>query len=172
MSARDSDLIVGRIGKPFGLKGVVRLRVLCDFPQFFSVGRQLKAARDGKEKTVVVDRADLSRMLIGFDGYNTPEEAAELAGYELFTTISETRSAIKLKENEHFWFDVIGLPAVENGEKLGVVEEIREGSPATIVIAPIGKKRRLIIPYDDHFIGGVQKGALVVRHCAELIEAL
>lgn len=146
--------------------------MLCGFPQLFSVSRKFKAALGGKEKTLIVDRADPSHMLMGFDGYNTPEEAAKLTGYGLFTTISETRSAVRLKKNEHFWFDVIGLFAMENGAKLGVVKEIREGEPAMIVIAPIGKKQRLIVPYDDHFIIGVQEGNLIVRHCAELIEAL
>jgi 16S rRNA processing protein RimM len=170
--AENNALYLAQIGKTFGVNGLLKLRLDSDFPEFFAVGRTLKAVLGERERNLTINRFDFNRALIGFVGFDSPETAAALTNYELFTTIDETKKTIALKEGERFWFDLIGAPIVENGVQIATIERIDEGSEPLLTLTIEGKKRRLVIPYNDRFIIGAQNDVLVTQNVTALIEAL
>ncbi|MDR1452303.1 MAG: ribosome maturation factor RimM [Helicobacteraceae bacterium] len=172
-SARSNDeLYLAKIGKTFGLKGLLRLRFDSDFPEFFAVGRTLKAVLGSQTRELTIDRFDRDRLLIGFEGFNSPEEAALLTNCELLTTIKETKAAIALNKGERFWFELIGIEVVENGEVVGKIVDILAGDPPLLTLQIAGKKQRLIAPYVDRYIEGERENRLIVKNVKALIDAL
>lgn len=169
---------VARVGRKVGLKGFLKLQILSDFPEFFTPGRAFTAVRADETRTLTVDAFHEDRAEIRFRGVTTPEAAAELTHFVLTTTVDETRKAIALGEGEHFWFDVIGLEVYEGDVRIGTVENIDEAGQTYLVIAldPAlkAKQKRLLLPWIDHFVAGVDtagKGVQVTR-ALELLEAL
>jgi 16S rRNA processing protein RimM len=171
-SAQSNDLYLAKIGRAFGVKGLLRLRLDSDFPEFFVVGRTLKAVLGDHTLELTIDRFDGDRLLIGFSGFDTPEDAARLTNRELFTTIEETKAAITLKEGERFWFELIGAQAMENGEIIATIVDIQEGATPLLILEAAAKPRRLAIAYDERYIVGFENGVLTTRNVAELIKAL
>ncbi|MDR0664816.1 MAG: ribosome maturation factor RimM [Helicobacteraceae bacterium] len=173
MSDRDSGaLYLAKIGKTFGLKGLLKIRLDSDFPDFFTIGRTLKAALGDQTLELTVDRFDAKRALIGFEGVNAPEEAARLTNYELFTSIADTKAAIKLNEGERFWFELIGMAAIENDEIIGKIVEITNGDPPLLTLEIKGKTQRLIAPYSDRFVEGAKDNRLIMKNIRALIDEL
>lgn len=169
---------VARVGRKVGLKGFLKLQILSDFPEFFTLGRTFVATRGDETRELTIDAFNEGREEVRFKGFNTPEAATTLTHFALTTTIDETREAIELEEGEHFWFDVIGLPVYEGEIKLGSVEGIDESGQTYLAIkldsAFCAKQSRLLLPWIDRFVVGVDKEAKRVRvaHALELLEAL
>ncbi|MDR2152512.1 MAG: ribosome maturation factor RimM [Helicobacteraceae bacterium] len=173
MSARDNDaLYLAKIGKTFGLKGLLKLRVDSDFPEFFAIGRTLKAVLGAQTQTLTIDRFEADRALIGFKGFDAPEVAASLTNYELFTTIADTKAAIALKEGERFWFELIGMDAVENGKTIGKILEVTDADPPFLTLEIKGKTQRLVVPYSDRFVEAAQEDRLIMKNVRALIDEL
>ncbi|WP_187152450.1 PRC-barrel domain-containing protein, partial [Campylobacter concisus] len=70
-----------------------------------------------------------------------------------------TRKNCKLRKNEFFQFDIIGLKVVENGEFLGIVEDIQDNFANSLLyiktdeeFITAGKPKNFYIPYLEHFI--------------------
>jgi 16S rRNA processing protein RimM len=112
---------IAQVGKTHGLRGDLKLHLHTDFPEQFQVGYSFKSSI-GELK---ISRINLKRGTVAFNGYNTIESARRLTNVKLYSSIEETRERCKLNEGEHFWFDLEGCQVVEDGETLGVVEEIQ-----------------------------------------------
>jgi 16S rRNA processing protein RimM len=103
---------IAKIGKTYGVKGWQKLHPLTDFPEQFKPNTTFESDRID----LTIEKIDLKRNLVKFKGINTPEEAKKLINRMLYTTSEKTKEQIKLKENEYFWFDIIGCDVVENGK--------------------------------------------------------
>jgi len=150
-----TKLVIAFIGKTVGLRGQLKLRPQTDFLDQFKKGVKLESG----DLALTVESFDKDRLLIKFIGYNTLEEAKQLSTRELYATVAQSRELCKLAEGEHFWFDIIGSTIIENGEKLGVVDEIERytGADYLLVItddALVAQKfpKSFLIPYNDRYI--------------------
>ena len=100
---------IAKIGKTYGVKGWQKLHLLSDFPEQFKPNTTFSS--DKIELTI--EKVDLKRGVVKFKGVNTPEDAKKLTNRMLYSTEEETKSNVKLKENEYFWFDIIGCNVME-----------------------------------------------------------
>jgi len=116
-----NSIYVAKLGKAVGLQGHLRLFIDCDFPKQFKKGAIFTTNR--KLELKVLDYNE-NRELIRFENYLDINSAKKLTNSELFTSIEHTKEFCKLKENEHFWFDLISCEVYENGLKLGIVKDI------------------------------------------------
>lgn len=92
----------------------------------------------------------------GIDG------AKNLTSMLLYSSEFLTQKYCVLRKNEHFWFEIIGLCVVENGEIIGIVSDIeRIGSVDYLIVAVDGaifakyphiKAKRFYIPYISRYI--------------------
>lgn len=124
MSSSTERVLVGLIGKPFGLDGHVTVRVETDDPDRFVPGARFPGPSG---RVLVVDdvRPADKGIHLRFEGHHTRAEAESLRGHEL--TI-DPRDRRQLDAGE-FWPDeLVGLDVVSiDGSPIGKVVGFIEG---------------------------------------------
>ena len=169
-------LAIARLGRSVGLKGEMRFFNLCDFPEQFQAGAVFESDRG----EVKIERINLAKGTIKLVGINTPEEAKKYTNAYLYTDEQKTKEQIELKEDEYFWFDIIGLKLYENGELLGKVIDIERLPAADYLVVATDEAlqkqnlpKRFLVPYLDKFIKSVdlQKRAIQADGAKEILEA-
>ena len=115
--------VVGRIGRPHGLRGEVAVRVRTDFPeQRFAVGAQLRGDT-GHILTVEAARPHGGALLVRFAGVVDRDAAAALRG--LLLTVDATALPDLDDPDEFYDHQLEGLAAVgSDGVLLGAVREV------------------------------------------------
>ncbi|QOG12556.1 ribosome maturation factor RimM [Arcobacter sp. FWKO B] len=116
-----NKVYLGKLGKTVGLNGLVKIYLDTDFPTQIKKGTILQT---NKKIELCVEKFDLDKSTIKFNSYDDCDSAKKLTNLELYTTIENTKDSIKLKENEFFWFDILGCNIYENDILLGNVVEI------------------------------------------------
>ncbi len=104
-----------------------------------------------------------------FDEINSVESAKNLTSMLLYSSAFLTQKYCHLGENEHFWFEIVGMSVVDNGEIMGAVSDIeRIGSvdyllvatnPAILAKYPHIKAKKFYLPYIPRYILQVEKRA-------------
>lgn len=160
------DLIsVAKIGKTHGVRGFMKLHLLGDFPEFLEKNKEYflqmphSMADKSIEKILILEQFSSENSLAKFENYNSPESAKALIGGILCTTKQKCKEANLLKENEFFWFELIGAEVRENGEILGSVFEIERGGAQDFLIIKTTKKlceqglpKTFLLPYCERYI--------------------
>ena len=173
---KNEDFLVAQFGKTVGLKGELKLNLHTDFPEQFKVGRVLKTQR-GELK---IQSYNPKRGLVKIEGYNNPEDARALTNTKVFSSEEETREYCKLKENQYFWFDLIGCIIVENSEILGKVKDISrlpQGDYFEVTTEPKlveeGSAKSFLLPYLPNFIRNVDidSKTIEVTGAKDILEA-
>lgn len=143
-SAESRFLAVGRVIKPHGVNGEVRVEPMTDQPERFG---WLKAIFVGEDKPrrvgVVSARRHGDFVLLKLDGYPTRTEA-ELLRNELLQVPED--EAIPLEEGEYFLHQLLGLQVVtESGQNLGRLTEVLETGANNVFIID-GPGGELLVP--------------------------
>lgn len=144
----DEELVaVARVVKIRGLRGEVAAELLTDFPERFEWTEELIAVTPaGARATLAVEQSRLhaGRVLLKFAGYDTPEAAQELVGFELCVP---ERDAVELEEDEFFDWQLEGcrVETVE-GRQLGSVRAVWHYGAAPILVVRDDEKRETLIP--------------------------
>lgn len=130
-------VLVGRLGRPHGLRGEVAILPETDFPEVrFAEGATLYAWRDGAVVTLEVDRSrtHAGRPLVGFRGFTTIEDVEALGRGEL--KIPESALA-PLPDGEYYWYQYVGAPVqTAAGEVIGTVRRVEpNGGSGMLVVA-------------------------------------
>ena len=166
-SAVDNErIIIGKVGKPHGVKGCLNVYPLTDFPDRFD---NLREVTVGEELVPIKALSwNGNSLLITFGGYETREKAASLTGKLL--SVPQT-ARMPLEAGEYYVTDIIGLNAYdEMGNILGeVADVIRTGANDVYVIRRQGNKD-LLLPALKQFILSinVEKNKMLVRPLPEL----
>lgn len=156
-------ILLGEIGRPHGVRGLVRVRSFCADPEDLTAyGPLLDEA--GQPFKLALVSADIARI----EGVADRDAAARLTGTKLYVA----RDALPPpdEEDEFYLTDLEGLAAVtEAGESLGTVRAVEDhGGGAFLVLS--GPPERLIpftraaVPVVD-----VKAGRVVVSPPAETV---
>ena len=127
---------VARVAKPRGVKGEVAADLLTDFPDRFKGLEELIAVfADGRRERLGLEGHWFhgGRVVLKLKGYDSPEEAARLAGCVL--AVPET-SAVKLEEGEFYDWQLEGcrVETVE-GKEVGTVSAVlHTGGEAPVLV--------------------------------------
>jgi 16S rRNA processing protein RimM len=137
--APEELVAVARVVKVRGLRGEVAADLLTDFPERFARLEKLIAVTPaGGRLTLALERSRLhaGRVLLKFAGYDTPEAARALVGYELTVPESE---AVELGEDEFFDWQLEGcrVETVE-GRALGAVARVLHYGAAPVLVVREG----------------------------------
>jgi 16S rRNA processing protein RimM len=136
---------VGRVGRPHGIRGEVRVEVagglsegLGRYHRFY-LGRSGRAVEDaGAAQRVTVDawRTHGRFLLVQFEGVGTPEEAAILSSSTLYVERAEMPP---LEPGEYYHADLLGCAVRdEAGGLLGTVEDVfSSGAHDVLVIRSV-----------------------------------
>ena len=160
-------LVVGRVGRPHGLRGEVTIEVRTDDPAArFAVGSTL--ATDPAERgplTVAVSRWHSGRLLVGFDGCRDRDEAEALRDTLLLIDSADLEP---LGDPEEFYdHDLIGLHVVTAaGEDVGVVADVLHHGQDLLVVNGTGLRSgaEIMIPFVAALVPEVSlaSGTLVI----------
>jgi 16S rRNA processing protein RimM len=141
-------VVVGRLGRPHGLRGEVLVLPETDFPEIrFAEGATLYARRGDSVVVLEVERSRVhaGRPLVAFRGLETIEDVEALGRGEL--KIPEAALA-PLPDGEYYWYQYVGAPVqTEAGDVVGTVVRVEPtgGSGMLIVqrdVAAAGRVRR------------------------------
>lgn len=170
-------LEVAKIGRTVGLKGDLKLHFLSDFPEQFAKGALFETKKRG---VLEISFFDPKRSLVRFKDFEDPQIAQKLVNTTLLTSIEQSRKNCVLKDDEFFWFDVVGCVVYEDERELGVVSEIeRIGMQDYLKIvtnkALIAQKfsKSFLIPYIDNFIidTNIEDKIIKVKNSLEILKA-
>jgi 16S rRNA processing protein RimM len=166
-------VIVGRIGRPHGIRGEVVIGVRTDEPDLrFAVGAVLDAGRTdtaqtGWQLTVASARWHSGQLLVGFGGITDRTAASELTGSWLSVDTSQlpaTGDPDEFRDHE-----LIGLSVrTAAGDQVGVVSDVLHyGQDLLVVRPPAGggpdtKDGEYLVPFVKAIVPKVDVSAGVI----------
>lgn len=138
---------VARVAKARGIRGEVAAVILTDFPERFDRLEELIAVLPGGERWRLALEGQWlhgDRVILKFKGFDTPEEAAALAGCELAVPESD---AVELEEGAFYDWQLEGcLVETVESRRLGNVSEVLHtgGEAPVLVIRDESGKENLV----------------------------
>ncbi len=147
-----------------GLKGEVVCELLTDFPERFEwVEELIGVAPSGARKMLALERHWLQkgRVVLKFAGYDTPEAAQGLVGWELTVPESE---AVELEEGEYYDWQLVGcrVETVDN-RNVGTVREVLHAGAAPVLVIRDERDRENLVPLAESICVEVDTEAKLIR---------
>ncbi len=164
-------VIVGRVSRPHGIRGELRVVPDTDFPEHLAGLIEAVLLKDDRPTPVRVQRVRPhgAEILVTIAGVESIEQAEQWRGADLAVP---RRDAAVLPQGRHYVFEVLGLRVLtEAGEELGTVAEIlRTGSNDVYVVRGAG--REYLIPAISSVVLAIEPaaGRLIIRPLAGLLE--
>jgi 16S rRNA processing protein RimM len=172
MTTSQEMVTIGRIDRPFGVHGAVKVRSLSDRPGRFEQLQSVRVTAQGGQavdRTVRHVRRAGPSYIVEFVGVTTPEEAGIMRGAVLQVPRELPTEGVDA------WYecDLIGLTvADEEGHELGCVDTIWELPGHSVLVIKRGG-REVLIPAVKEFIRSVDvaRGRMLVHTIEGLVEA-
>ena len=118
-------MTVGRLGRPWGVKGEIFVTTLTDFPERFeNIEEIFVSNKDDWEKKKVVSTKFISgRPVLLFENIDSPEQASRLTNR--FLAIPKSM-VMELPEGSNYIYDLIGCQVIDEktGEAIGKITEV------------------------------------------------
>ncbi|HEU4337509.1 MAG TPA: ribosome maturation factor RimM [Nocardioides sp.] len=149
----DVEVVVGRIGKPHGIRGEVTLDVRTDEPERrFAPGTTLRAqapaGADRRPTSLTVTRArwHQSTLLVTFEELADRNAAEAARGTVLHATIAPDETP---EDPEEFYdHQLVGLDVVDlDGSPLGTVKALVHGSAQDLLTVRTPDGRDALVPF-------------------------
>jgi 16S rRNA processing protein RimM len=133
-------LIIGKVERPHGVRGEVRVSILTDLPERFTwLKRVFVGDRTLREYGVEAARLHGGTVLLKLTGIDDRNAAESLRSMLLQVPAEES---IPLEEGEYFLYQLVGLEVVsETGEVIGELQEVIEtgANYVFLVRGPLGE---------------------------------
>ena len=168
-------LVVGRVGRPHGLRGEVTVEVRTDDPaQRFAGGSVLQTDPPGRGPlTVSGSRWHADRLIVRFAGVGDRESAENLRDTVLEI---ESDELAPLTDPEEFYdHELIGLTVLTvTGEQVGTVSDVLHHGQDLLVVSGTGTRggREILVPFVAALVPevNIKAGRLVVDPPAGLLD--
>lgn len=142
-----TELRVGVIIKPHGIKGEVKVYPTTDSPLRFNEIKHVTLIQNGKNLgDFKINRVKYFKdiVILGFDQYNDINQVEVLKGAELY--IPRTEGA-ELQEGEYYIADIIGMEVItDEGARLGTVKDVMETGANDVYVIERPEGKELLIP--------------------------
>ncbi len=167
---RVSLVVVGRVLKPHGVLGWMRVEVLSENPRRFTPGNSfILEGREGSERLLLEEaEKDREGLKVRFRGVDTRQEAGALCGRRLFITPDETGEPPPSAMWEH---QLLGLEVrTREGRVLGEVVEVMETGANDVLV--VRGEREFLIPAIAPVVREVDEasGTMVIEPLPGLLE--
>ena len=160
-------LVIGRVAKPWGIQGEVKVEIMTDFPDRFSLLRKVYLGPEAVPFALEGFRLHQEAALLKLEGCHDRAAVEKLRGQLVQIPIEE---AMPLEQDEYYEYQIVGLAVwTAGGKYLGTVDEvISTGSNDVYVVR--GEGREVLIPAIEDVVLEINlaQGRLVV----ELMEGL
>jgi 16S rRNA processing protein RimM len=155
-------ITLGKITKPIGLKGYVKVLSLTDFPERFSELNSLKIFNE-KENSVLFNKFSDSEnffvrdaiiekeaVKVLFEGYDDINSVGKMLG--CLIVIEESKRA-KLAEGQYYLYELVDLDVIVEGKKMGRTVSIENyGGQDLFKIKLDENNKEVLIPFVDDFV--------------------
>lgn len=162
-SQNDEYILVAKIGKPVGLKGWAKVN---SFTRPEENLKKYKKFYLGNQKKIIQQefvKKSGKTLILKFKDFNSIEEIEMLKNTDLFINALDLP---KLKKNEFYWKDLIGMEVVSTqGDLFGkVIEMIEAGSRDVMRIKDKNHKKSILIPFEfGVFVEEVKNNQILVN---------
>ena len=161
---REKDLFsIGRVVKPHGIKGKIKIEYFGDDPDRFLHYREVFIEDTmGRVQTYEVMEATAQPryFILQLKGIETIEEVQPLVGKEV---LIPQEAFPKLEEGEYYWLEILGM-AVETkeGKRIGKVKEIFPTGANDVYVIE-GKRREIFLPATEEVVQRIDLKAGVMK---------
>jgi 16S rRNA processing protein RimM len=161
-------LVIGRVFKPWGIRGELKIEILTEFPERFASLRTVYVGDDAKPFSVQSARLHGKAALLKLKEIDTPEQAEALRDQILQI---ELKDAVKLPKGKLYIYQLIGLRVVTvEGEVLGEIADVLETGANDVYVVRDGA-REILIPAIEDVVKKVslERGEVTVKMMEGLI---
>lgn len=140
----DEFITIGKIVRPFGVHGEVRVYPLSDVPGRFDALSDVVLAANGHRTPTTVTRIRQAggTYIMGFSAFSTPEEAASFRGAWLQVPCDPT---VAPPPGHYYQYQLIGMTVRDARDReLGILEEVHDYPHHHLFIVRNGKKEHVI----------------------------
>jgi len=153
-------LEVGRVLRPWGVRGEVKVEILSSHPEDIAPGRQVYVGEDRRACEIQEARVQGDYLVVKLAGYSTPDQAETLRGLHLYV---DRGSASPLRPREYYRHQIIGLAVITiDGVHLGKVEEILETRAHDVYLVR-GPRGEVLLPARVEVIRDIDLASGVMR---------
>ncbi len=162
---RVRHVAVGRVGRPHGVRGEVRVDPRGNLPRGLQGYTRFYVDRGRGPEPIRVEHHRLHGrfVLVKFEGYDTPEAARELTHAVLYVDRAELPP---LDEGEYYHADLPGCEvADEQGRILGTVVDVFDSGAHDVLVIRSGQGREWMLPVVRQWVLEIapEAGRIVVR---------
>lgn len=149
-SAGPRFLVIGRVIKPHGVRGEVRVDVISDLPERFSWLKTVYVGGSNPRPVVVEGvRFHKTWVLLKLAGYDDRNTASTLRAQWLQVPEAE---GIPLEDDEYYLYQLVGLSVYsDEGDYLGKLTDVLE-TKANNVFVVRGSGREILLPDTEEVI--------------------
>lgn len=143
-------LAVGRITRPHGVRGELRVEVLTDYPEHIADLQRLYIGKQHRPYKVLGVRFHQDAMLLTLEGCEDRDTADALRGSLVEIAVE---NAVPLEEDEYYHFQVVGMQVeTDEGAVLGEVVDVLTAPGANDVFVIYGPQGEILIPVIEDVI--------------------
>ncbi|HSP64167.1 MAG TPA: ribosome maturation factor RimM [Pyrinomonadaceae bacterium] len=137
MKVADDLIVVARVARTRGLRGEVVADLLTDFPgRFATLESVIGIGPDGSRRSLQIEEHwfQAKRIIFKFAGYDSIDEAKQLAGFQLAVPESDR---IELPKDQFYEWELADCRVeTTDGKSIGLVREVmRTGGVEILVVA-------------------------------------
>jgi 16S rRNA processing protein RimM len=160
-------LILGRVLRPHGVRGELRVQPITRFPERMADLETVLIGKDPEADETQLQRFEVESArsandawLVRLAGVNDRDTADRFRNLYLLVSLE---NAVPLEEDEVYLFQVIGLDVVTtDGELLGKVENLIETGANDVYIVKGGAYGEVLIPAIDSVVLNIDTDAGVM----------
>ena len=162
-------LIIGRVLKPWGVRGELKIEIITDFPERFASLRQVFLGDDAKSFAVESARLHGGAALVKLAGIDTPEHAAKLREQLVYVARAD---AVALPANRVYLYQLIGLQVkTTDGRALGEITDVLDTRANDVYIVSDGT-REILLPAIPEVVRAIhiERGEMIVELMDGLVQ--
>jgi 16S rRNA processing protein RimM len=167
MSQASDNIVIGKIGAPYGVKGWVKITTYTDeIEGIFSYSPWL-LGEQAEEYQIDSWRTHNKGVVAKLVGVESRDDADSIKNLDISIKASQLP---QLADDEHYWRDLVGMQVVtENGYSLGVVKELFETGANDVMLIKansndaFGQKERMLPYLIDQVVKQVDKQARTIK---------
>ena len=168
----NETVLIGVIGRTFGVKGYVTVKSYSDFPERFLTMKTVRLVTESGEIAYGIEDACMrnNRVYLKFKGVDSREEAMRFNGKRIVISKDER---VKLTDGKYYISDLLNSEVFNTGdERIGIVKDVINNGASDILVIEKGKLENLV-PMIKEFIASIdiEKKKIVISPIEGMINA-
>lgn len=151
ISGEPEFLAVGKLRRPHGVSGEMRMSVWTDFPERLQPGVRVFVGKSYQPVHIKSVRGHTQDSLIAFDEFSSRDEVGQFRNQVVFV---RTADLPPLPDNDLYFHQLLGLQVIRDKDDslLGIVAEIIETGANPVFLVRRDGKKDILLPDIDPVI--------------------